>query len=200
MTIPFMLPPLRSKRARITFALIGVLLISGLSTAARGTGAFTRIVRLWNPSYRVPLFPAKVIGCSPEDGARSVPTSAVPAIDLKCPQGMLDEQTLGGNIWLIRTGDQKPIATRLSSSGTRIVLKPAQPLDEDTNYTILLTSGVKDVHGVGVTPAIMSFTTVARADPSIRFEKIPLPISSGVGCTAVQIGPDHKLYAAADDG
>jgi mono/diheme cytochrome c family protein len=39
-----------------------------------------------------------------------------------------------------------------------------------------------------------------QADPSIRFEKVQLPQASGAAFTCVQIGPDHRLYAGADDG
>ena len=37
-------------------------------------------------------------------------------------------------------------------------------------------------------------------DPTIRFEKVMLPSASGSGFTCVQVGPDHRLYAGADDG
>jgi glucose/arabinose dehydrogenase len=38
------------------------------------------------------------------------------------------------------------------------------------------------------------------ADPAIGFEKVMLPASYGVGFTCLQIGPDRRLYASADDG
>lgn len=38
------------------------------------------------------------------------------------------------------------------------------------------------------------------ADAAILFEKVPLPVTAGTGFTCVQIGPDHRLYASADDG
>jgi len=38
------------------------------------------------------------------------------------------------------------------------------------------------------------------ADPAIRFEKVMLPQASGAAFTCVQVGPDRRLYAGADDG
>lgn len=37
-------------------------------------------------------------------------------------------------------------------------------------------------------------------DPAVRFEKVMLPEAAGAGFTCVGIGPDHRLYAGADDG
>ena len=38
------------------------------------------------------------------------------------------------------------------------------------------------------------------ADSTIRFDKVALPQTSGVAFTSVEVGPDHRLYAGADDG
>ena len=37
-------------------------------------------------------------------------------------------------------------------------------------------------------------------DPAIHFKSVPLPTATNVGFTCVKIGPDGRLYAAADDG
>src|SRR5438270_3347723 len=52
------------------------------------------------------------------------------------------------------------------------------------------------------TRAVVEVWPVAEgtADPSVRFEKVQLPQASGAAFTCVQIGPDHRLYAGADDG
>ena len=39
-----------------------------------------------------------------------------------------------------------------------------------------------------------------KLDPAIHFKSVPLPTASNAAFTCVKIGPDGKLYAAADDG
>lgn len=73
-------------------------------------------------------------------------------------------------------------------------------------------------HGHGYRTRLVRWITGARApaprhveivlgsvaegapDPAIRFQKVMLPAAAGAGFTCVQVGPDHRLYAGADDG
>lgn len=38
------------------------------------------------------------------------------------------------------------------------------------------------------------------ADPEIRFETVPLPVTDGIQFTCVIMGPDHRLWASSNDG
>jgi glucose/arabinose dehydrogenase len=62
---------------------------------------------------------------------------------------------------------------------------------------------LKDASGATFVPFTSSFTTgttKANADPDISFQKVSLPTAQDQSFTAVTIGPDHKLYAAALSG
>jgi hypothetical protein len=102
---------------------------------------------------------------------------------------------------LIRTADQAVVPATLEVAGAaRIKVHPQSPLDPGTNYTFLLGEGVKDRAGTNVTAYAIGFTTAAPLDAAIRFEKIPMTVTSDVGFTAVIVGPDHMLYGGCDDG
>jgi hypothetical protein len=59
---------------------------------------------------------------------------------------------------------------------------------------------LQDNAGTKVVSYAIGFTTAAPVDPIISFQKLPQTVTSGVGFTAVVVGPDHMLYGGSDDG
>lgn len=60
-------------------------------------------------------------------------------------------------------------------------------------------SGTKPAHAPQA-EIVLGRVANGSPDPAIRFEKVGLPYAGGAGFTCVQVGPDHRLYAGADDG
>jgi glucose/arabinose dehydrogenase/mono/diheme cytochrome c family protein len=73
-------------------------------------------------------------------------------------------------------------------------------------FVLCLTSrglGVKTwlLHATGLAPVRKVIPLASGvADPSIQFEKVALPLTAHTPFTCVMVGPDHRLYAGADDG
>ncbi|WP_045235245.1 NPCBM/NEW2 domain-containing protein, partial [Deinococcus pimensis] len=90
-------------------------------------------------------------------------------------------------------------ASRNTSGGSDVVvLRPSAPLKPNTRYTFEITGGLRDIAGSAFRPFSTSFVTgsATTSGNAVAFEKVELPTTVGMGYTAVEIGPDNKLYAA----
>ena len=187
----------------VLVALLSISLVGGTCWLAKGRGVKSWLFRVVGISHSVRRQPPRAIVSRPADGERAVPPDTRVAVKVYLPNGALDPATLNsGSVTLTRDGDNAviPASVGTSADGVFITLKPAARLDGDTRYTLRITNGVRDRAGTKFLPLALSFTTAGVPDPSIRFEKVALPAAAGAGFTCVQIGPDDRLYAGADDG
>ena len=95
-------------------------------------------------------------------------------------EGVNPNTLTAGTVYLYRTFDGTMIPSELNTdaAGSVIVLQPESPLDSNTSYTFVVTSGVQDGTGTGFTPYQITFTTGAQTtpvDPNIAFAKVSLP-------------------------
>lgn len=147
-----------------------------------------------------------ITGTSPANGATGVPLDASISTNLNLPNSGLDPATvIPANVQLYPTSTSVPVSATVTTSaaGDSILLQPNAFLAPDTQYTFVVTSGVKDTTGASMTPFTMSFTTgttASTADPSLKFEQVALPTATGAQFTDVKVGPDHRLYASTQDG
>jgi glucose/arabinose dehydrogenase len=149
-----------------------------------------------------------VTAVRPGNTAHNVPLDDFIAADVMLPNpgAGIDPATLtSSTVTLTRASDGKQVAATLNTSGggDAIVLQPLALLDANTKYTFTVTSGLLDATGASFVPFTSTFTTgttKTNADPTIIFDKVGLSNATGQSFSAVTIGPDHKLYAAALSG
>ncbi|WP_102124883.1 Ig-like domain-containing protein [Deinococcus planocerae] len=146
---------------------------------------------------------------NPRDGATGVDTTTSVTADvqlLSAPGGGngIDPRTVTSSaVRLLEasTNTAVPATTNTSGGGDVIVLHPNAPLKANTKYRFEVTGALKDLNGVGFQTFTSSFTTGAAAvtGPSV-FTKVTLASVPARYYTALEIGPDHKLYAATLTG
>ncbi|HEX4794917.1 MAG TPA: Ig-like domain-containing protein [Humisphaera sp.] len=147
-----------------------------------------------------------VLHTDPVAGAVNVPRDGFVSVDLHLPNGGLSIATVtNSTVTLKRNSDGTiiPAVVNSSGGGDAIVLQPSVPLDANTTYTFTITNGVKDRSGAAFAPFTMNFTTGTmggNVDPSIAFDHVALPTTTGDVFTCLKIGPDGKLYASNQDG
>jgi hypothetical protein len=168
----------------------------GGALSIAGTTATTTATVATHPSVR---------SVSPQNGATGVSRSTFVACDLQLVgTGMgVDATTLKGHVTLVRASDGVSVSGNVNTSGggDSIVFTPAKLLDANTKYNFKVSSSVKDTGGNTFVSFTSSFTTgtAGGTDLSIRFDKSTTP-ATGHRYTAVVVGPDHRLYAADDQG
>ncbi len=182
------------------FVLVLPLGIAGL--IAKGIRLRASVVNLLKTENQPAQYQIQVTTCRPNEGAFEVPLDTVVTADLKLSNGGIDPATVNcQTVLLIHTANQKQVPAAVKLVGNRTLsLRPNQPLASATNYTLVITDGVRHRSGAAVVPWASSFTTVNHADPSIQFDKLVQANATGVGFTCVRTGPDGRLWAAADDG
>ncbi len=150
-----------------------------------------------------------VSGLVPRDGTVGISTVVAIKADVNLPNvgaGVSDTTVRApGNVTLTRVSDGRVIPANVNTTGggDAIILTPISSLETNTRYRFSVTSGVKDTAGASFAPFSSTFTTGATAasvDPTIRFNKIPLPLSQGYQWTSLVIGPDGRLYAGTRTG
>ena len=187
----------------VVLALIVIGALAGACWWGKGKGIKSRISKAVGIRQPAGREPPRVIVTWPADGERVVPPDGRVAVKVHLPNGRLDPATLDAtSVTLARAGDgvAAPASVTTSPDGRFLVLKPNVPLESDTRYRFRITKGVRDCTGTRFLPFEISFTTGGRPDPAIRFEKVQLPTAADAGFTCVQVGPDGRLYAGADDG
>jgi hypothetical protein len=149
-----------------------------------------------------------VTASRPANGATGVRRDAFVAADVRLPTAGagVDASTLNGTtVRLFRTSDGATVLATLNTSGggDAIVLTPDDLLAANTNYTFEVTAGLKDTAGNAFVPYRASFTTGTaggEVDQTMQFEHVALSNATGRMYSAVEMGPDGKLYAASIDG
>jgi hypothetical protein len=185
---------------------LGLLLLGGASLFVKGSGLKTYAMCKLRPGYWERMSGPEVVGTWPTDGESNIRTTATLKVNLRNPNGELDPDSLvARNVVLIRTRDQQPIAATIATenAGALLTVKANQPLETKTQYTLLLTQGIKDGYDKTLRPFSVSFTTAGQSDPAIRFSKIALGAAQDNGFTCVVMSPipnDRTLYAASDEG
>jgi hypothetical protein len=146
----------------------------------------------------------RVLSIRPAHGEGAVRFDTTVSAYLDLPASRIDPETLGdATVVLLPSGrDAAPVPASLSTAagGDRVVLTPRAPLEPETRYTFAIRRGLRDTRGRAIQPISTSFTTGSRPDPTIRFEQVELPTAANLSCTSLQVGPDGRLYAGADDG
>ena len=158
----------------------------------------TGVVQLANPV---------ITSTNPSDQATGVDRGVGISLQTADPnQGAgVDPTTLTAtNIYLLQTNDSAlvPGKTNTDAAGDDIVFQPNDQLQPDTNYTLVMTSGVKDTLGALFIPYTFTFTTgetsAVPPDPQVQFTWTT--VYNGDGSGNVKFGPDHKLYATFLNG
>ena len=176
----------KNNAAPITVAFDSFGITAGTSTANRPSVTLTR----------------------PGDGASDIRRDIFIAADVNLPNlgGGVDETTVNSTaVKLFKTATGALVAgnPNTTGGGDAIVFTPTAVLEANTQYTFLVTDGVKDSTGVAFIPYTSTFTTGtagANVDSSIAFEKVALPSTQGNTFTGVTFGPDGKLYATTITG
>src|SRR5688500_1139074 len=193
---------LKSHLSRRAWSYALIVPLCGAGLLAKGLGLRASVTNLITAENQPSKYEIHVTSADPRDGAFEVPLDATINVELKLPNGGIDVATIDEkSVMLIRTRDQMQVDAAVKLVGSRMIaLRPAKPLATATNYTLIVTSGIKHRSGASVVPWTSSFTTVNVIDPTIRFDKLLQPAASGVGFTCVRVGPDGKLWASSDDG
>ena len=205
--------PKSARRGRAAVAVVALLALAG----AAGGGAWYakgRGYRAW-VAHRyfggpVPFARRPAVAASrPGHFDGSVPLDAFAAADVELPNDghVIDAKTVRPDtVKLFRTADRRevPAAVNTSGGGDVIVLRPAEPLEPNTQYTFEVNAGVRDTAGAAFNYYASKFTTAAGAgtpaELPVAFEQVPLPAAGGEMFTSLAVGPDDRLYASTMDG
>lgn len=165
--------------------------------------------------YQAPRSAADLVAPSvnrtdPANGATGVrrDTSVIAYPNLPNTNGVVDPATMNStNVYLYKTSDSTKahISANVNTSGggDTIVLTPKSALNSNTQYTFVVTSGVKDTAGAAFTPYSMSFTTGTAGGPTsstIAFTKATLSTAQDRQFASINMGPDGKLYCGTMTG
>ena len=196
--------------SRHTVATALVTVADGRLTADAINGQNTKINYIEITSDTEAAMRPSVTGTNPANGATNVPLDAFVAVDVRLPTAGngVDAATLTpSTVRLYPTAGGPDVAANRNTTGGRdaIVLQPTALLQPSTQYTFVVTDGVKDETGAAFIPYQMSFTTSANnpgggGGADVNFEKVLLPTARGENFTTVTIGPDDKLYASTIAG
>ena len=149
-----------------------------------------------------------ITGSNPVNGATDVPryTPITFQVQLADSGSGIDPATFNlTNVRLRRTSDNLFINANLNvdAGGAAITIQPTALLSAFTQYTISVTSGLKDTNGNSFVPFSATFTTGAQVpaqDMDIVFSKTNQSASTNRPYSSLAWGPDNKLYAGTLDG
>lgn len=114
--------------------------------------------------------PPEITSISPADGATNVPVDVEIKLTLS---ETLDINTIKTGTLTLSGGGSSDLAWQFVISGTSATIKPDNPLKESTEYTLRLTTAVKDKAGNALKETFSSqFTTTDTSAPTIT-EKSP---------------------------
>ncbi|WP_051935669.1 NPCBM/NEW2 domain-containing protein [Deinococcus sp. YIM 77859] len=142
---------------------------------------------------------------NPEDAETMVAPSASMTADVNLPSSAIDLTSLTDqSVRLFEKATGAPVAASLNTSGGGdvVVLKPKTSLKSNTAYTFEITAALKDTRGTSFLPFRSSFVTGSptTSGTNVAFEQVSLPTVPSKPYTAVEVGPDGKLYAATLTG
>ena len=192
-----------SPRPRRAPALVEALEGRQLFSAAPGAG---QAVPLATPRVADTITgQPRITKLNPAGGATNVKVDSFISGEVFIPNGGVDLLTLTeANVNLKRTIDGVVIPAVLNTSGGGdvVILKPENPLEPNTGYTLTVTAGLKDLAGVSFAPLTSTFTTAAPVvveKPAYKFEQVQLPTTLGQQYSAVHVQGDI-LYAGTLTG
>lgn len=151
-----------------------------------------------------PVAEVKIFSVAPGDASAVAPLDQPVRAEIVAEGLQLDPATVSAaTVALFRVRDRKVVEASVSieEDGRAIVLKPAKPLEAQTNYQFVITNGIKDRNGQAVAPVQTAFSTVPSSPLNLpTFEKVALKETAGLGITCVTTGPDGRLWCTVDDG
>ena len=201
------LPPSKHKPPMQRWLIVSsaLLLLCVVALFAKGHGYRKATQRFLANVFSGQIFNARplVEVTSVADGQTHVPRDMEFRAVLRLPNGSLDEYSVNiASVTLTCEDDHAQVngLVNLVNGGDTITFQPASVLAANSRYTLSITEDIKDISGKALRPTSVTFTTAGQRSSKIAFEKLPLANTFGVPFTAVVVGPDHKLYASADDG
>jgi len=167
----------------------------------------------WTPqpqiaSARLSALQPSITGSRPANNEVNVPRYTFIALDVmlvNVGHGIDPATANTDNVKLNRTSDNQFVNANITidGAGGAITIQPTAMLAANTQYTVAVTSGLKDTSGASFAPFTMRFTTgtqVPAQDGNIVFSKTTQASSTGRRYSSLAWGPDNKLYAGTLDG
>jgi len=139
-------------------ALEGRVFLSASPASASSASSHTVTPADTAPSGNQPM----VTSASPAPGATNVPLDSFVSCEVFVPNGGIDPSSLTPDTaYLVLSSQNRRIGVNVKTSGGGdvILVSPTTPLQSQTVYTFVVTSGVKDVSGAAFAPFQMTFTT-----------------------------------------
>ena len=132
------------------------------------------------------------------------PEASVSLYPINTNGGLDNTTNTAENVKLIEVSTGTEVDVRRGTSGgfDIITLDPRESLQENTEYRVEVTDGVKDQSGNSFIPFESTFTTRekdASTPGNVRFDRQKV-VSDNDSYTSLAIGPDRKLYATTVDG
>ena len=142
---------------------------------------------------------------SPQDGEQMTNPASPVTADVNVVGSAIDSASLtAAAVQLTEhiTGAQVAAQLNTSGGGDAVVLQPTVALKPNTQYDFAITDALKDTSGLRFLPESRSFVTgsATAVGTAVKFEQVALPSAPANPYTAVEIGPDNKLYAATLTG
>ncbi len=142
---------------------------------------------------------------SPQDGEQMVNPASPVTADVNVVGSAIDSASLtAAAVQLTEHATGALVAAQLNTSGggDAVVLQPNVVLKPNTQYDFAITDALKDTSGLRFLPESRSFVTgsATAVGTAVKFEQVALSSAPANPYTAVEIGPDNKLYAATLTG
>jgi len=141
----------------------------------------------------------------PQDGEVMVNPSSPITADVNVVSSAIDLASLSAaavNLTEHATGTQVPAQLNTSGGGDVIVLQPNAALKANTQYDFNVTAALTDSSKLSFLPTTRTFVTgsATTSGSGVAFEQVALSAVPSNPYTAVEVGPDNKLYAATLTG
>ena len=142
---------------------------------------------------------------SPQDAESMVNPASPVTADVNVVSSAIDGGSLSAAaVQLTEHASGAQVVAQLNTSGGGdvVVLQPNAPLKPNTQYDFAITDALKDTSGARFLPSSRSFVTgsATTSGNGVAFEQVALGSVPANPYTAVEIGPDNKLYAATLTG
>lgn len=152
-------------------------------------------------TYRMPVYakvPPVVVRGHPPRKRTDVPLNSVMAFVFSEP---VDPQSVSTQtVQLVKNGQLVPGHPVLQPGGLRVDFIPDAPLAPNSDYTLLVTPAVRDLHGQPLEQAEISTFTTGTATPLVRFVLVSPPSAVIVTSAAIQLTatPTAGMTSSAD--
>ena len=178
------------------------------STSSTSTSSSQTFAAQMTGGARLLALQPMITSSSPANNAVDIPRHAplTFTVQLADDGAGIDPATLSlSNVRVRRTSDNQFINATINTdaAGAAITIQPTALLSAYTQYTISVTSGLKDLDGNAFVPYSATFTTGGQTpaqDTDIIFSKTNQAASANRPYASLAWGPDNKLYAGTLDG